>query len=147
MDGFQPVASGQGVSFRGRDFEHATAHRHRTVPQQERHQRAELQEARDPGHGALALARIEMHPHRRQHDEIEALAPCVHLVEVGQGVVDPGDRCVAVQALAARAQFRRRLDGHDGVAESGQGSGVAPGAGADIEDAARRRGDEMQVSR
>ena len=49
-----------------------------------------------------------------------------------------------MQALAVRTQLRRRFDSHDRVAEGGQGRGIAPGAGADIEDAARRRGKERQ---
>src|SRR5260370_30697115 len=49
-----------------------------------------------------------------------------------------------MQALAVGAELRCGRSRHDRVAEGGQGSGVAPGAGADIEDAARRRGHEMQ---
>jgi hypothetical protein len=32
-----------------------------------------------------------MHPHRRQHGEVETLAACIHAGKLGQRIADPFD--------------------------------------------------------
>ena len=110
VDGREAVAPSQFASFPGRDVEHATAGRRRAMAQRQRHQAARTDQRRDADHRALALGGIEMHPDRGQHDDVVALAPFVHAVEIGQRIVDPGDWPAGMQALSFGPEFCRRFD-------------------------------------
>jgi hypothetical protein len=64
--------------FPGPNIEPASAGRYRVMTQRQGHQATGTHQRRDTGYRALALAGIEMHPDRSQHDDVVALAQLVH---------------------------------------------------------------------
>ena len=149
---FRGWSRGRGARQRarlgGRDLEHAPAGRHRSVAQRQRHQAAGRTSGATRAMARSRWACVEMHPDRRQHDEVVAFAQRMDAVEIGQRIVDPGDRRVA----RAGAGPRPRSSGVGSTAvtvwpQLGEGRGVAARAGADIDDPARRRWEEMQDAR
>ena len=69
------------------------------------------EQARDPRQGPASLVLVEMHPHGRHQDEIEALAARMNLRQIRQGIVDPDDIRIGMKALPMGPQLGGRLDG------------------------------------
>src|SRR5262245_13292659 len=53
------------------NLEHAAAGWDGTMTERQQHDAARPQEARDARHGATTLRQVQMHPHRREHDDVE----------------------------------------------------------------------------
>ena len=109
------------------------------MPQQECHQAARQQEARDPGRGAPRWPGSRCIHTAVSMMRSKRFATRVHLVEIGQRIVDPGDRCLPVQALAVARAIPASADATTVWPRAARAAASRPGAGTDIEDAGLAR--------
>ncbi len=124
--------------FLRRNLEHAASRWHRPVPQGHDHLARRCHQRRHARHGLPALQRIQMHPDRREHDEIERLAACQHGMQMRQAVIEPFDAGRPMQRLSVRAQFVGRLDRDHAMSHRRECRRIAPRARTDVQDAAGR---------
>src|ERR1700742_1570541 len=85
-----------------------------------------------------------MHPDRAEQDQVERFATASHEVEVGQAVVEPFDAGRRMQRHRGLPHRLRWLDGNDVMAIAGEPRRIAPGSGANIQNAAWRGRYQMQ---
>jgi hypothetical protein len=68
-------------------------------------------------HCQFPLHLIEMHPHRRQHDQIELFLASAHSGQIRQAIIEPFDHRLWMQEDRATSKFLGRFDGNDRVPE------------------------------
>ena len=100
------------------------------VAQADDEQAGGVEQIGEDAEGALADRLRDVHPDRAQEDQVEAAAEGAQLLELGQGVIEPGDFGVGAP-LAGFAQLAR-LDGEHFPALFGEPVGVAAGSRADV---------------
>lgn len=96
-------------------------------------------------HRGFSLCRLEMHPHREEHDEVKAFLTSANRLQGRQGVIDPFDPEPLMQLLCSPSQPGRRLDRRDAMPLPCKPRRVTARAGPDIQDLARRASKKMKL--
>lgn len=105
------------------------------------------EQRRKARHCPSTLQLVKMHPHSREHDDIESLVAGAQASEVRQAVVNPFEGMRPMEFNAREAQRIRGFDGDDPVALRGKPCCIAASPGTHVEHSRRRRRQEVHDSR
>ena len=94
---------------------------------------------REGNKGPAMIVRGQMLPDPDEKNQSEVPTFASDELEIGKAIVDPVNSGGEMKFPAGAAQAGDRLDGNDLVTLASEPGGVTPGSGADIEDSARRR--------
>jgi hypothetical protein len=129
----QPYGLGLRHQWFDRDFEHPPSGRYRPCADGHEYSASLGEQFRNPKQGMASLVLVEMHPHRGHQDEIESRAAGMDPRQIRQGIVDPDDIRIGMEALRMGPQFGCGLGGMNLKAASRQSRGIATGPSANIE--------------
>lgn len=140
----QTMATGELYRLVRRNVEHPPPGWDGAVPQGKDYAPLGEEHVGDALHCQQPLLSVQMHPHGRQKNQVEALAAAAKHSHFGQRVVEPFDVPAGMDPLTQGSEFSSGLSGGDHVSLAGQCGGIAATACADVEDRAGLSGEQVQ---